>query len=160
MTLNMHELDAWYVTGLSEGEACFQVTFALRKRLKVGIETRPSFGLSLNQKDLHLLQSVQKFFGCGGIRYSRADRTYKYEVRSIRDLMRKIIPHFERYPLQGTKREDFERFVSICKKVHANLHLNREHLREIIDLAYAMNSSGVRKRSKRDLLRVLGEEKG
>lgn len=160
MTPDTHELDAWYVTGLSEGEACFHVTFTLRKRLKVGIETRPSFSLSLNQKDLHLLQSVQKFFGCGGIRYSRADRTYKYEVRSIRDLMRKIIPHFERYPLQGAKREDFERFVSICKKVHANLHLNREHLREIIDLAYAMNSSGVRKRSKRDLLRVLGEEKG
>lgn len=160
MMPNTHELDGWYVTGLSEGEGCFQVTFNLRKRLKVGIETRPSFSLSLNQKDLHLLQSVQKFFGCGGIRYSRADRTYKYEVRSIQDLMRKIIPHFERYPLQGAKREDFERFVNICKKVHANLHLNREHLREIIDLAYAMNSSGVRKRSKRDLLRVLGEEKG
>jgi len=160
MTPNTHELDGWYVTGLSEGEGCFQVTFALRKRWKVGIETRPSFSLSLNQKDLHLLQSVQKFFGCGGIRYSRADRTYKYEVRSIRDLVRKIIPHFERYPLQGAKREDFERFASICQKVHANLHLNREHLREIIDLAYAMNSSGVHKRSKRDLLRVLGEEKG
>ncbi len=160
MTPNTHGLDGWYVTGLSEGEGCFHVTFTLRKRLKVGIETRPSFSLSLNQKDLQLLQSVQKFFGCGGIRYSRADRTYKYEVRSIRDLMRKIIPHFERYPLQGAKREDFERFASICKKVHANLHLNREHLREIIELAYAMNSSGVRKRSKRDLLRVLGEEKG
>ncbi|MDW8076006.1 MAG: LAGLIDADG family homing endonuclease, partial [Bacteroidota bacterium] len=115
---------------------------------------------SLNQRDLRLLQSVQQFFGCGGIRYSRSDRTYKYEVRSVRDLVRKVLPHFERYPLQGAKREDFERFASICRKVHANLHLSREHLREIIDLAYAMNSSGERRRSKRDLLRVLGEEKG
>jgi hypothetical protein len=160
MTHNTPELDGWYVTGLCEGEGCFHVSFTLRKRLKVGIETRPSFSLLLNQRDLHLLQSVQKYFGCGGIRYSRADRTYKYEVRSIRDLMRQVIPHFERYPLQGAKKEDFERFASICRKVHANLHLNREHLREIIDLAYAMNSSGVRQRSKRDLLRVLGEEKG
>jgi hypothetical protein len=88
MTHNTPELDGWYVTGLCEGEGCFHVSFTLRKRLKVGIETRPSFSLSLNQRDLHLLQSVQKYFGCGGIRYSRADRTYKYEVRSIRDLMR------------------------------------------------------------------------
>ncbi len=156
----MHELDGWYVTGLVEGEGCFQVNFTLRKRLKVGIETRPSFSLSLNQKDLHLLQEVQRFFDCGGIRYSRSDRAYKYEVRSIRDLMRKIIPHFERYPLQGAKKNDFEHFSNICRKVHANLHLNREHLKQIIEWAYEMNGSGVRKRSKRDLLRVLGEEKG
>ena len=160
MTRDAHELDGWYVTGLSEGEGCFQVSFSLRKRLRVGIETRPSFSLSLNQRDLHLLQSVQRYFGCGGIRYSQTDRTYKYEVRSIGDLMHKVIPHFERYPLQGAKKEDFRRFVSICRQVYANLHLNREHLREIIDLAYAMNRSGIRRRSKRDLLRVLGEEKG
>ncbi len=156
----MHELDGWYVTGLAEGEGCFHVGFTLRKRLKVGIETRPSFSLSLNQKDLHLLQAVQSFFGCGGIRYSRSDRTYKYEVRSIRDLVRKILPHFERYPLQGSKKTDFEHFSNICRKVHANLHLNREHLKQIIEWAYEMNGSGARKRTKRDLLRVLGEEKG
>jgi hypothetical protein len=61
MTHNTPELDGWYVTGLCEGEGCFHVSFTLRKRLKVGIETRPSFSLSLNQRDLHLLQSVQKF---------------------------------------------------------------------------------------------------
>jgi hypothetical protein len=155
-----HALNGWYVTGLCEGEACFYVGFALRKKLKVGIETRPSFSLSLNQKDLRLLQSVEAYFGCGGIRYSRSDRTYKYEVRSVRDLVRKIIPHFERYPLQGAKKEDFERFADICRKVHANLHLNREHLKQIIEIAYEMNRSGVRKHQKRDLLRVLGEEKG
>lgn len=155
-----HALDGWYVTGLCEGEACFHVGFSLRKKRKVGIETRPSFSLSLSQKNLHLLQSVQAYFGCGGIRYSRGDRTYKYEVRSIRDLMRKVIPHFERYPLQGARKEDFERFANICRKVHANLHLNREHLKQIIEMAYEMSDSGVRKHPKRDLLRVLGEEKG
>lgn len=160
MQETIHALEGWYVTGLCEGQACFHVGFALRKKRKVGIETRPSFSLSLNQKDLHLLQSVQAYFGCGGIRYSRSDRTYKYEVRSIRDLMRKIIPHFERYPLQGAKKEDFERFANICQKVHANLHLNREHLKQMIELAYEMHDSGVRKHQKRDLLRVLGEEKG
>ncbi len=155
-----NRLDPWYVTGLVEGEGCFHVGFALRRRLKVGVETRPSFSLSLNRSDLGLLQRIHEFFGCGGIRYSKADRTYKYEVRSISDLVKIVIPHFRHYPLQGKKREDFELFAVICEKVHANLHRNRQELRTIIDLAYSMNSSGTRRRAKRDLLRVLGEEKG
>jgi hypothetical protein len=153
-------LDPWYITGLVEGEGCFHVSFTLRKRLPLGIETRPSFSVSLNRGDLDLLKRLQSYFECGGIRFSRSDRTYKFEVRSVPDLVRKVLPHFESYPLQGKKGKDFERFSEICKKVHANLHRNRAALREIIEMAYSMNSSGTRKRQKRDLLRVLGEEKG
>jgi hypothetical protein len=38
-------LQPWYVTGLVDGEGCFSVSFTLRKRLKIGIETRPSFSI-------------------------------------------------------------------------------------------------------------------
>ena len=151
------KLDPWYVTGLVEGEGCFSVSFSFRKRLKVGIETRPSFSISLTRRDLPILEGIREFFGCGGIRYSRTDRTYKYEVRSIKDLDTKILPHFKKYPLQGSKKEDFEKFALICKKVRANLHMNRRHLREIIELAYEMNPSGKRRHKKEDLLKVLGE---
>ena len=151
------KLDPWYVTGLVEGEGCFSVSFSFRKRLKVGIETRPSFSISLTRRDLHILERIREFFGCGGIRYSRTDSTYKYEVRSIKDLDTKILPHFRKYPLQGSKKEDFEKFALICKKVRANLHMNRGHLQEIIELAYEMNPSGKRRHKKEDLLKVLGE---
>jgi len=152
-------LDPWYITGLSEGEGCFSVSFNLRKRLKVGIETRPSFSISLNKRDLELIKKIREYFQCGGIRFSRGDFTYKFEVRSIKDLVEKIIPHFERYPLQGSKAEDFEKFKKICKMVRANLHLSPRYLEEIIDLAYSMTPSGKRKYTKEDLLRVLGRVK-
>ncbi len=151
--------DPWYITGLVEGEGCFCVSFNLRERLKVKIETRPSFSLSMNRRDLNLLKEVLSFFGCGGIRYSSSDRTYKYEVRNIKDLTEKIIPHFEKYPLRGSKVEDFEKFRRICKMVRANLHLSLKHLPEIIELAYSMNPSGKRRYAKEDLLQVLGGEK-
>ncbi len=153
-------LHPWYVTGLVEGEGTFMVSFNRRPKLRVGIETRPSFSVSLSERDLDLLRMLRRFFGCGGIRYSRSDRTYKYEVRSITDLVRKIIPHFEKYPLAGAKRRDFEKFAQIVRWVHANHHLNPDYLREIIELAYSMNPSGRRKYAKDDLLRLLGEMKG
>jgi len=153
-------LDPWYVTGLSEGEGSFCVSFNFRKRLRVQIETRPSFSVTLNRRERELVKSLREYFGCGGIRYSRADRCYKFEVRNVADLVERVIPHFERYPLQGAKREDFELFKQICRMVRANLHLSVRYLPEIIDLAYRMNPSGKRRYTKEDLLRVLGRVKG
>jgi len=152
-------LDPWYVSGLVEGEGCFHVSFSFRKKLKVGIETRPSFSISLNRRDLMLLQGVHQYFDCGAIRYSKSDRTYKYESRSVADLITKIIPHFEKYALHGSKQNDFKRFVNICRSVHANQHLNGEYLRSIINSAFEMNPSGKRKHEKRDLLRVIDKLK-
>ena len=152
-------LEPWYVTGLIEGEGCFCVSFTKRAKLNVGIETRPSFSLSLNRRDVELVKKVRAFFDCGGIRYSKSDRTFKFEVRNISDLVKKIIPHFEKYPLIGEKQQDFKKFSEVCKMVRANLHLSKNHLRQIIELSYQMNASGKRKYTKGDLLSILEEVK-
>ena len=96
-----------------------------------------------------LLQGVHQYFGCGAIRHSKSDRTYKYESRSIEDLVKKIIPHFEEYALYGSKRNDFNRFADICRSVHARRHLNASCLKGIIESAYEMNPSGKRQHDKR-----------
>jgi hypothetical protein len=96
-------LDPWFVSGLAEGEGCFCVSFAVRAKLRTGLEVRPSFSLSLNEKDLELLKDLKTFFGCGWIRESKSDRTFKYEARSIGDLLDSVVPHFERYPLSGSQ---------------------------------------------------------
>lgn len=151
-------LEPWFITGLVDGEGCFSVSFTLRRKFNTGIETRPSFSISLNQKDLPLLKSVHSYFGCGGLRYSKSDRTYKYEVRSVPDLVTYVIPHFKSYPLRGAKLQDFLRFEEICKQVRSNLHLNKTFLKEIIERAYQMNPSGKRKHELHDLLKELGEK--
>ncbi len=149
------KLNPWYITGLCEGEANFSVNFNLRGKLNVGIETRPSFSISLNSTDLQLIKALRDFFGCGAIRFSSLDNAYKFEVRSIFDLRRKIVPHFRNYPLKGNKAKDFEAFAKICEMIKANLHLNKRYLREIIELAYDMNKSGKRRLKKEELLREL-----
>jgi LAGLIDADG endonuclease len=147
-------LDPWYVTGLTDGEGCFCVCFAIRAKLRLGLEVRPSFSLSLNEKDLSLLEDLQAFFKCGWIRESRSDCTFKYEARSIRDLTSRIIPHFERFPLRGDKARSCAGFSHVCQMIEQGDHLQRAGLREIVDVAYGMNL-GKRRHSKASLLRVL-----
>jgi hypothetical protein len=152
-------LDPWYVTGLTEGEGCFCISFSLRARLRARLEVRPSFSLSLNEKDRPLLADLQAFFGCGWIRQSRSDRTYKYEVRSIEDLLSRVLPHFERFPLTGSKARSFRGFSAACQMIGQGDHLERRGLKDIVRIAYEINL-GKRRHSQAALLRELGEVKG
>ena len=141
-----------YLTGLAEGEGCFCISFSLRKKLNTNIEVRPSFSISLNMKDVKLLEQIRNILNCGAVRRSKKDDCYKYEVRMLNDLNEKVIPHFNTYPLQGAKRSDFEKFAQVCKMMKANLHRSKEHLPNLIDLSYSINQ-GKRKYKKMDLLR-------
>jgi hypothetical protein len=147
-------LDPWFVSDLTEGEGCFCISFALRRKLRTGLEVRPSFSLSLNERDLELLRDLQAFFGCGWIRESKADRTFKYEARSVGDLLDSVIPHFERHPLRGSKARGFAAFADVCRMIEQGDHLERNGLRSIIDIAYEMNL-GKRRLARDDLLRAL-----
>lgn len=152
-------LDPWYVTGLVEGEGCFCISFALRSKLRTGLEVRPSFSLSLNERDRELLEDLQAYFECGQIRESRGDRTFKYEARALRDHVERILPHFESFPIRGSKEKSFTGFSTVCRMVEQGDHLTHAGLREIVKIAYRA-SLGKRRFSEDELLRVLGEVKG
>jgi LAGLIDADG endonuclease len=102
---------------------------------------------------------VQAFFECGWIRESRSDRTFKYEARSVRELLDRIVPHFEAYPLCGVKRHSFGGFAKVCRMIGQGDHLRSEGMAEIVRIAYEMNL-GKRRRSASTLLRALSEVKG
>jgi hypothetical protein len=149
------EFFQWYVTGFVDGEGCFSVSFTERAKLKTGIEVRPSFAIGQNRRSLPVLERIHAYFGCGAIRFSRYDQTYKYEVRSLKDLRERIIPHFQEYPLQTSKLQDFATFSWICDEIAASRHLNKDHLASIIDRAYTMNETGKRKYTKEQLLKMI-----
>jgi len=144
-----------HISGFVDGEGCFLISFNFRAKMKSKIEIRPSFSISQNKRNLEILQKIHAFFKCGAIRFSKKDQNYKFEVRAIEDLMRKIIPHFQNFPLQTSKQKDFEIFSEICEKIFKSQHLNFEHLKEIIKKAYQMNPSGKRKYSQEKLLSFL-----
>lgn len=130
-----------YLSGYTDGEGSFCISFSPRSKLKAKVEIRPSFSVSQNSDRAEVLYLFKDYFGCGSIRPDRSDRTLKYEVRSLNDLITKIIPHFKKYPLLSNKQKDFELFAYICEQLMGK----NFQLKEIISLAYKMNTSGKRK---------------
>ena len=144
-----------YISGYVDGEGCFTVTFNKRAKAKLGWELRPSFSVSQNEDRRQVLDIIQKYFGCGHIRRDYADKTVKFEIRDHYDLMTKVIPHFQHFPILSKKQRDFEIFKLICDIIDSQKHLAKDGFAEIVKLAYKMNGSGKRKRKKEEIIESL-----
>ena len=143
----------WYMTGYVDGEGCFCVTFNRSERHALGWEIRPSFSVSQNHDRAEVLYLLRETLGCGWIRPDRSDRTLKYEVRSIPELVHKVIPHFERYPLLSGKAREFGAFADICRRMLRKEHLTRAGFARIAELAARLNASS-KKRYPRSEIKV------
>jgi hypothetical protein len=127
-------IDPNYITGFVDGEGSFSITISPRDFKDVKWEVMPSFSISQHKRNRGILFKIKNYFGCGTIRPNREDNTYKYEVRSLQDLKNIIIPHFKKYPLQTTKRIDFEIFTKVIQIMEEGRHLTKDGLKEIIEL--------------------------
>ena len=145
--------DAIYISGYTDGEGCFCVSFSKRPHnIKVGLEVKPSFAIGQNYDRREVLDLIQSYFGCGFMRRDYGDKTLKFEVRSLDDLLDKVIPHFVEFPLKSAKQRDFLLFAEICKRMKRLEHLESGGLKKIIKLAYQMNGSGKRKYAEEHML--------
>lgn len=147
-----------YLSGYADGEGSFCISFSPRPKLRTLLEVRPSFSVSQNGDRQEVLLLYQQYLECGTIRRNPSDRTFKYEVRSIKDLMEKVIPHFLEYQLFSSKKKDFAVFAQICQMVNEGKHLQKDTLKEIVELSYQMNGLGARRYTKQELLIVLDED--
>ena len=141
-----------YISGFVDGEGCFSISFSKRSKFIIGWETKPSFSVSQNHDRAEVLYLMQKTFDCGFMRDGITDRTVKYEVRRLDDLVEKIIPHFDKYPLLSSKRKDFDLFKKVCMMMKDNDHKTKKGLEKILSIAFKMNKSGKRKYSEQDIL--------
>ena len=131
------------------------MSFQPSRRHRFGWEVRPSFSVSQNAERAELLVQIQNLWRCGFIRPDRSDKTLKFEVRNVTDLVEKVLPHFREYPLMSSKQTDVMRFDRICRLMHEGRHLEREGFETIVRTAMEMNPSGKRKYNGNEILSSL-----
>ena len=137
-----------YISGYVDGEGCFCVSIRPRKSNRTGWEVVASFAIAQNKDRAEVIRLIKNYFNCGFIRKNIGDNTLKYETRNLNNLITKIIPHFENYPLQSGKKKDFEVFKKICQKMNKGKHLTKKGIIEISELTSKMNFSGKRRYNK------------
>ena len=138
---------ASYISGYFDGEGCFSVAIGPRPKLRVGWEVRPSISVSQNSDRAEVLELVADYFGCGSIRPDPGDNTLKWETRRLDDIVRRVLPHFELYPLISGKQNDVDLLATVCRMMIDKHHLRGAGLLVIAEIANTMNPSGSRRYS-------------
>lgn len=149
-------INPWYITGFVEGEGTFHIASYCDPHMSVRVKIIPEFHVSQSYLRLEALREIRSYFGCGYLKRnhpgSRRDTTWVYVVRDRNDLLNRIIPFFERYPLRSRKQESFLQFARIVRLMVSGQHRRPSGVRTILNIAYAMNGGGRYRMKAKDRL--------
>ena len=155
-----------WIVGFVDGEGCFSIGFIkqpdreeslrIRRGYRMGVQAWHEFAVTQGMKSLSSLKKVRNFFGVGNLYLNQRhdnhkEHLYRYAVRKRADLLRVIIPFFEKHHLQTSKNNDFRLFAQCVRMMSQNKHLERKGLIKILKLSEQMNH----KKSKNNLIRIL-----
>jgi len=134
-----------YVVGLTDGEGCFYVQVRNSRLYRSGASVQLHFHIKMQEADREVLHMIKLTLGCGEVYFQHETRPnhvqcYRYTVSAHRDILGKVIPFFQRYPLRGfSKQNNFLLFSKIAAMVDAKKHLSREGIEKIRKLKAKMN---------------------
>jgi LAGLIDADG endonuclease len=151
-----------WVVGFVDGEGCFSVSFIRqndrigRRGYKLGYQVAARFVVSQGASSAACLEELQTFFGVGRVYGNRRhdnhrEHMHQYVVNDRWDLLETIVPFFAEHPLRTVKRSDFLKFVQVLEMMEDGLHLTREGLAQIAEIAQTMNH----RKPRSDLIRIL-----
>jgi hypothetical protein len=159
---NQQERLIGWITGFVDGEGCFSINLARqphrsnRRGYRTGFQVAHQFVVTQGAKSVECLETMQQFFGVGRLHCNRRydnhkENLYQFVVCRRSDLVGKIIPFFQRYPLRTAKRSDFEKFVRCMRIIEVKRHLTVRGLLEIAEIIQTMNHC----KSRTELIRIL-----
>lgn len=134
---NIFSLNPWFITGFTDGDGSFSVSIA-KKKSGLGWKIQPTFTVGLDPKDLDLLVQIKAYFKVGKIYTSGRGIVY-YTVGSTKDIIKYILPHFDKYNLATLKLKDYLVFKNIVLLMEKGEHKSLSGLLKIFSLRAILN---------------------
>lgn len=133
-------IDPYWVTGFVEGEGCFACVIIKSKAYKTGYQVQLKFILTQHSRDIQLMKNLVNYFGCGTLTKDSRKPVVFLTITNFSDIIQKIIPFFNKYPLEGAKRLDFQDFCKVAELMIKKAHLTVSGLEKIQRIKTGMNT--------------------
>jgi hypothetical protein len=151
-----------WITGFVDGEGCFSINLirqphrSNRRGYRTGFQVAHEFAVTQGASSVESLHMLEKFFGVGSVYVNRRydnhkEHVYRYCVRARKELIRRIIPFFNQYPLRTIKHDNFLKFAECLRLIETGVHLTSRGLIEIVKITETMNH----KKPRADIVRIL-----
>jgi hypothetical protein len=131
-------LNPWFVTGFTDAEGSFMIRIRKSPRYTTGWHVVALFSITLDKKDLHVLQALKDYFGGGSI-WKDGKSTFKFRIESLELIVKVIIPHFDQYPLITQKLGDYLLFRAAAELMKGKEHLTMEGVHKIASIKTSLN---------------------
>ena len=138
-----------WITGYVDGEGCFSINFIRqphrynRRGYKTGFQVAHEFAVTQGASSVDSLHLLMKFFGVGNVYINKRYDNHKEQcigtVFSREELVKTIIPFFDRYPLRTSKQDNFLKFAECMDLMGTGAHLTSSGLIKIVKIAETMN---------------------
>jgi len=99
------------------------------------------FSISQDVRDILLLENIVNFFNCGYVSKYKNRKVCEFVVTKIDDIILYIIPFFEKYPIRGSKHENYIYFKEAAYIIKNKQHLNKKGMDRVIELKNLMNKN-------------------
>lgn len=125
--------DSYWLAGFIDASACFYVDIYASSETRTGFAVCLRLIIGQHNRDLDLLKVFMQIFGCGIIRVRslKQNSSVEFRVSKFSDIINKIIPLLDKYPLQGIKLSDYQDFCLVATLMAAKAHLTGSGLEEI-----------------------------
>lgn len=129
------DLDPYFITGITDAEGCFSGIIIKSSNTSIGWRVEVVFQIGLHRKDL--LKTIKAYFGTGII--SENKLMCAFRVSSPEQIVKYVLPHFDKYPLITDKFSNYLIFKRIVEMILNKQHLNVKGLQEIVNLRAYLN---------------------
>lgn len=146
-----HNLN-YYLSGFVDGEGSFSVAIIRHPFHSIGWMLNPVFQVYQHEKHREVLELFRFVFKTGRIyRKSGIHPVLNFEIDSRKNLLEKVIPFFDKYPLV-VKNETYKKFREIVIRMEKREHWEVPGFMRIVDIAYSMNQQGKGRKYTKDYI--------
>lgn len=156
--------DPFWISGFVSGDGYFTIKIGNNAGTSIGIRVESRFGIGLHIREVEIIKGVAAYFNLlypivsssensnecditkndekSNVKYKYiriSDKVVSINISKLSDIVEKIIPFFEKYPIQGKKALDFEDFKKVVEIMKTNNHLTLEGLEKILEIRKGMN---------------------
>ena len=134
-----------WVAGFTEGDGSFTVDINKIATSKLGYTVVLRLQITQHNRDEVLIKSLINYFNCGNTVQDKRESVsaITYRASRINDILEKIIPFYQKYPMLGYKALDFGDFCKVAELVKSKAHLTEEGLQNIRDIKAKMGQKRV-----------------
>lgn len=137
-----NRVNPWWIVGITDGEGNFSVEISKNEKAgtKTGYSVTLSYNVTQHGRNRVILDRCLEFFGVGTVRdNNKKTGMMIYRVRDRQQLKDVIFPHFDQYPLQGNKNQEYLDFKKAWDQMDRGEHLTLEGLAKLRIIKEGMN---------------------